>query len=243
MFLAGALLATGLAASTNAAVITYATSAANQPLATTSGGNVNATAIITTGTNSVEVVLQNFQADPVSVAQAISALQFTLSTGQTSASLFSTSGIDRDIHSDGTYTDGTTLTSRAHWGVGAAGAAINLDDLLGNGQPDELIIGPPLTSADASKNNRYFDAGGSISGNGPHNPFTTGLSSDFVLTVNGVTPATTVTNAQFQFGTTEGSNRVTGVAVATPPDSTPEPSSMALFALAGAGLLRRRQSR
>ncbi|MDB5330520.1 MAG: hypothetical protein JWP03_1671 [Phycisphaerales bacterium] len=157
--LACALFAAASVSTAGAATVTYATSAGNQPLATTSGGNVNATAVITTGTNSVEVILQNFQADPVSVAQAISAIQFTLSGGQTSASLSSSSGIDRTINSDGTYFDASSATSRAHWAVGVSGTAINLDDLLGNGQADELIIGPPLTSTDPTKNNRYYDAG------------------------------------------------------------------------------------
>jgi hypothetical protein len=237
-----ALIAAGFAPSAKSAVITYATSAANQPPATTSGGNVNATAVIITGTNSVEVKLQNFQADPTSVAQAISAFEFTLSTGQTSASLFSSSGIDRDIHSDGTYTDATSATSRAHWAVGVDGAAINLDDLLGGGQANELIIGPPLSSSDPNKNNRYYDAGGSINGNGPHNPFTTGLSADFILTVNGVTANTTITSGKFQFGTTQGKDQVTGVVVTDVGGSAPEPSSVAVFAIAGAGLLSRRRS-
>lgn len=240
--LACALFAAASVSTAGAATVTYATSAGNQPLATTSGGNVNATAVITTGTNSVEVILQNFQADPVSVAQAISAIQFTLSGGQTSASLSSSSGIDRTINSDGTYFDASSATSRAHWAVGVSGTAINLDDLLGNGQADELIIGPPLTSTDPTKNNRYYDAGGSIRGNGPHNPFTTGLSAEFFLTITGVTSATTVTSAKFQFGTTESKDQVPGVNISTGGNPLPEPSSAAVFAIAGLGLLRRRRT-
>lgn len=234
-----ALLAFGLVPWGHAAVVTFATPNG----ATTGGGNVNATAIFTTGTNSIEVVLQNFQADPTSVTQAISAVQFTLSTHQTSATILSSSGIDRDIASDGTWVDGATATSRTHWGVGSLSGGINLDDLLGPGQADELIIGPPLTSTDPAKNNRYYDANGSIKGNGPHNPFTTGLSADFVLSVPGVTAATTVTTATFQFGTTEGSDHVNGTALPNVGTSTPEPASMAIFAVSGVGLLRRRRTK
>src|SRR5262249_5528632 len=87
----------------------------------------------------------------------------------------------------------------------------------------------------------YSNANGSIAGNGPHNPFLA-ESATFTLNVPGVTSASSISAVKFQFGTTDGSNQVTGE---DPPDPVPEPTGLTLagigLAMAGGWLgLRRR---
>src|SRR3954451_9565559 len=72
---------------------------------TTSLGTVQ----FTTSANQVTVVLNSTVVDPNSVAQNISGVSFVLSSGQTSASLVSGTGVSRTVNGDGTFTDGGTI--------------------------------------------------------------------------------------------------------------------------------------
>src|SRR5436190_6466858 len=91
-----------LSGGARAAIIAFETPNGAQ----TGGQPVDAQVSFTTSANTVQIVLQNEQADPKSATQCLSGLEFHLSTGQTSGTLSSSSGIDRSIMGNGSYSDG-----------------------------------------------------------------------------------------------------------------------------------------
>jgi hypothetical protein len=204
-----------------AATITFTT-----PTGATLGGQPeSASATFTTSANQVSISLTDLQSNPTSVIQAISDLAFVLSTGQTSGTLASSSASFINIASDGTVS--SAGSGSTGWLLQTSGGGFVLCDLCaGAAGPSNLIIGPP------GPGNLYTNVGGSIGGNGPHNPFIN-QSATFTLTVNGVTSATTISSATFSFGTTEGQN-ITGTPNQQAPPPTPEPASLLLT---GAGLV------
>jgi hypothetical protein len=219
----------GLISSTaTATTIQYST-----PTGSTIGGEaVNALATFTTSANTVEVKLDNLEANPISPKSIIYDIFFTLSTGQTAGTISSTTGIERTVNSGGTYTD-SALVNVVDWALVASGTQLHLDRLSAGGQPAHGVIGPPNNST-----GKYDAAGGAIAGNGPHNPFWGG-SADFILNVPGVTDATTITAATFSFNTTAGSN----IAAVPVLDPVPEPSTITLLAFGTLGLLFARRRR
>jgi len=179
------------------------------------GNNVSATATVTTNDNgTITVVLNNLIVNPTTVAQNISDFAFTLSTGQTTGSISSSSGATRSVADSGTYTTGGPVSTG--WG-GGAGLHFTA---LGFSGPAFTILGQP------GAGNLYSAAGGSIAGNGPHNPFLYGPVT-FTLAVAGVTHLSQVTSFTFSFGTTAGNDVPGG-------GQTPEPASMFLL---GTGLV------
>ena len=183
----------------------------------TSGGNVDAQAAFTISGTQLTITLTNLEANPGNVGQNISGLTFSLSpnTGESSATLSSSSGTERTVNSGGTYSNGSSAATG--WKLTAASSDIFLDGLSGTYTPAHTIIGPPTAGL-------YSNANGSIAGNGPHNPFLEG-DVQFVVTVPGMAANTTVDDVVFSFGTTAGST-VNG----TP---TPEPATMSLLAIGG----------
>jgi hypothetical protein len=172
--------------------------------------------------NTLTIVLTNLQANPTDVAQNLSDLSFTLSTGQTTGTLTSSSGMERTVNGNGTFTDGSTVPT----GWKLTTGPLELNDLAaGAAGPAHLIIGPPNGS------DVYSNANGSIAGNKPHNPFLAGPVT-FTLDIQGLTDASTVTAATFSFGTTAGID-VQGM---VPMPFVPEPSSLVLVGVAVAGL-------
>lgn len=197
--------------------------------ATTSGGAVDAKATfdlnVTAGT--LTISLENLEADPGNVAQCISAIGFGI-TGANSANLSSSSGLERTVNSDKTYTDGSTVA--AGWALLGTLPNLTLDVLTGTGSvgPEHTIIGGP------GAGNTYDQAGGSIANNKPHNPFLA-KTVTFTLDVPGATSDSTVDNVFFQFGTLDGSDRV----------NVPDGGTTALLlgaALSVIGLIRRKLS-
>ncbi len=180
-----------------------------------SGGNpVDATVTFTTSANVITVVLNNLEVNPTTVAQNISDLLFTVSTGQHSGSIDEThsSGTSRTVNGNGSFTNNGTV-SPSHWSLQSSGSQLHLNDLTA-GQPVQTILGSPASGG-------YTHANGSIAGNGPHNPFLFGPVT-FTLDVAGVTSSSNITAAIFSFGTAAGDN-VTGV-----PSAVPEPGSIVL---------------
>lgn len=178
------------------------------------GQPVDALAKFTTGSNTVTIELINRQSNPTSIIQNVSGLFFTLSTGQTDASISSSSGLERNVNGDKSYVDGSIVPTG--WKVDdPVGSQIHLNVLGTPIGPAYTLIGPPGGPT-------YANANGSIRGNDPHNPFLA-ESISFVLDVPGVTSASVVSAATFGFGTAAGNN-VVGV---------PEASTWTLVGFAG----------
>jgi hypothetical protein len=177
--------------------------------------------------------LTNLEANPTSVVQNLSDLEFTLSQPVFPSAIdFSSSGQEVTVHSDGTYTLGSTVSTG--WGLSAPHIDTVLLDVLGTPTaPAHTIIGP------SGPGNVYSNANGSIAGNLPHNPF---LDQNVEFTITFPLPLLTnvdITSATFSFGTTTGNN-VSGVIGTT--TAVPEPSSFVLLAVAMALVIGSRLS-
>jgi len=215
-----------LVASANANTVTFDTPGG----ATTSGGPVDANATFMTGAGTLTIKLVNLEANPTDVAQLISDLTFTLSSGQTSGNLTSSSGLERTVAGNGSFADGS-LPVDTGWAL----TGLHLDVLGTPIGPAHLIIGPP----DAS--NKYSNANGSIAGNNAHNPFLTG--AEFTISIPTLTSQDNVTSATFSFGTTAGQNLVPGVPQII--NTIPDGGTTVLLlgaGLSGLGLVRRKLS-
>ena len=215
-------LATLAEASTSTYVIPGGTTVGGQP--------VSATATFVTSTNDLQITLTNLQNNPTSVIQNLSDLAFTLSTGQTVGSLLSSSALERTVKDNGTFTNGSTVSTG--WQLETSGSGLRLHVL---GTP----IGPAHTLiGDSGAGNLYGNANGSIANeNGPHNPFITGTAT-FDIQIIGLIASSLVNSATFSFGTTEGAN-VPGV------PRVPGPATLLLLG-SGLGIIgfrgwRRRQ--
>ena len=172
-----------------------ATTIAFSAVGTAGGQAVNAMATFSTGPNMIIVTINNNRSDPTAIVQAISDLLFTVDTGQNSGSITSSSGVERTINANGTYTPGGIVATG--WSLSTQGQSLYLNVLGTAVSPAHLIIGPPNGS------NLYSNADSSIAGNGSNNPFLTS-GATFVLSVPGVTAQSAVVFAQFSFGTTPG---------------------------------------
>jgi len=214
----------------SAATITFVTPVG----ATSAGGAVNASATFATIANTLTITLTDLQNNPGNVGQLLSDLAFVVSTGQTTGSLTSSSGVARTVASNGSFADGGTVA--AGW---VLQAGFTLCDLCGGAAgPTHTIIGGPNGS------NVYAAANSSIAGNGPHNPFLAGPVT-FVLNIPGITATSTISSATFSFGTTEGDNVqgcVGAVGAVGCNPTVPEPITSGLVGtgLIGLFFLRRR---
>jgi hypothetical protein len=199
--------------------------------ATVGGEPVNACATLTTSADTISVKLENFQADPNSPKSILYGLLFTVSTGQNSGTISSTTGVERTVHSGGTFTD-VGPKSLIDWGLFTSGSQLSLDRLAAPGQKLHGIVGPPNPLSGL-----YAAAGGAVADSSTHDPFWAG-SADFTLNVPGVTANSTITAATFSFNTTAG-NVITATVV-------PEPAALTLALLGFGGvylLLKRKPCR
>ena len=216
-----------LTSSASANVITVSTATG----AMESGGNaVNASAVFTTSADMLTITLSDLLNNPLTVAQGLSDVSFSLTTGQTAGTLSSSSGLERTIASNGTFTDGSSVSTG--WALTSSSSGLFELSVLGTKTaPSHVIIGGPDSGG------VYSLANNSIAGNKPHNAFLAD-SASFTLSIPGVTSSSGISDVSFSFGTTAGNN-----VIGTPNVSVPDGGTTALLlgaAFAGLGLVRRR---
>jgi hypothetical protein len=217
-----------LATAAHAGTFTFQTAAG----ATETAGNpVSAKATVTTdaATGTVTVQLFNLLVNPTTVAQNISDFDFTLA-GVTGGTLFSSSGQEINVASNGTFTLGSTVATG--WALSGSGSYIL--NVLGTATaPEHTILGAP------GGGGTYSNANSGIAGNDPHNPFLNQTATFTITGLTGLTANTVVSNVIFSFGTDAGNNVPGGGS------SVPEPVSLSLVGggLLALGLLRKRLPR
>jgi hypothetical protein len=210
-----------------AAAAFMATANATTTYGITEGDGATATAAFTFGVDTLTVVVTNTTSNPGSVADNISGMFFNL-PGATGGSLTGASSPTlRTVSGTGTFTDvaGPTTVAGVGWVFSSSGTQYSVDVLAGGGAgPAHTILGNPAYP------------GGSIGGNGPHNPFLFN-SATFVYTfTGGVTAASLPSGVSFQFGTTDGHFDAGTCTSGCTPTTTPEPATYAMLA-SGLGLL------
>ncbi len=198
------------------------------PTGSSTSGPVAPSATFITGL----VTLTDLEINPSNVSQLLSGLSFTLSNAATTGTLFSSTGTQVTVNSGGTYSLGTA--GAAGWGLNnnvSGGVQLNALGFVG---PAGLIIGAPGAGG------TYSNASSSITGTSSH---FLSRSVSFIIDIPGVT---TVTSANFSFGTKPGQFNVKGCASTNPtcafgpgsdPGSqVPEPVSLVLTASGLIGL-------
>jgi PEP-CTERM motif len=187
----------------------------------------NVSGTIVAGNGTVTITLNNnlTNAQVVSVIQNISGVYFQVSGYTLGAVSLSGSSSAQSTNIDGS---GNAVLAGAvnptGWGAGHSGSIITVCVVCAGSFGVGPTAGPEQTIIGGTGTGTYANANGSITGNGPHNPFLVGTTT-FTLVVPGVTANSTFSNVVVQFGTT-----------ATPPEQqqVPEPASMLLL---GSGLV------
>lgn len=199
----------------------------------TGSGAYDAEADFTVGNGTVTLVLKNLQQDPISAAQLISGISFSISGLTGNAVLSSGSGNIATVNANGTYTPPASPTSPLpRWHVsGTSGTTVSMT-ALGGGQPSDLIIGPD--SLGGFNGAGTYDKQNSSIGN--FQPSILG-SAAFVFTLTHVTADSVITGVTFAFGT-QPDFTATGHTVKVPDGGF----TMAMLGtgLVGLGLVQRR---
>jgi hypothetical protein len=208
---------------------------------TSSDGNLDAQAVITTGAGSLTVVLSDLLANPTSAGQEVSGIEIFLANSPTSVTLNSASGDLIDINavkkSANTVTD-LGVGAPSHWGATVSGGAIFLATAgTGSkmGKPTDLII---------DGGGDYSNANPSITGRDPQIKGAGAFVLDLVGDADPV-----ISSVVFEFGTSpdHSLDGTCSLNCGGPsPPGVPEPASWALMILgfggAGAMLRRRRMA-
>jgi len=186
------------------------------------GQNFSGEAIFTLTNNSLDIVLKNTTSLTLNAGDLLRSLQFAISNPViTSGTLNTASGSNITINPNGTYqtaADAPTVTV-SDWTL-ASGLQLTAD------MPDNTIIGKPTGG-------NYSAANNSITGNGPHNPFAF-EQVEFTITVNGLTPNSTISNVIFGYGTGSKTTTSTNVPnIVSGPLPAPVYAGLALFGAMG----------
>src|SRR5207244_9983260 len=114
----------------------------------------------------------NLQNNPQSAGQLLSDLGFTLSSGQTTGTLLSSTALfERQVNANGTYSP-TGFNVSTGWALqNNVSGGLRLCDLCAAVGPTHTIIGGPDNA------NLYSGANRSIGDNCPHHPFLAGGSN------------------------------------------------------------------
>lgn len=195
-----------LAVCGSASAFTTATFVTGSGATDAAGDPVNAQAVFTTSGDMLTITLTNLLVNQLSVGQNISDLFFTLNNVTTGGSLTASSGLERTVHPNGTFTNGSVVSTG--WVFSVSGGVFHLDGLnTAAFVPSHTILGSPDGTT-----NLYSNSNDSINGEvgkpghkkpNPHNPFLAGDVS-FTLDIPGINTNTVVTSATFSFGTAPG---------------------------------------
>jgi hypothetical protein len=218
----GAILTLG-AITSSAATFTFNTSST---AVSSSGGPVDAQAVITTGAGVVNIQLFDLQGDPSDASQLLSGFMFTLDQNASTSLVSTTPTAPQGFVNVNGNGPATLLTpgsvTVAPWALTTAGSTIRLNSLVGG--PSQTVIGPSDSS---------FTPNGSLT-NGAHNPYIN-QEADFSIAISGVTSNTNVLGFSFGFGTNGDLPYLTGTGGPTQSSVTPEPGTI-VMALSGIGL-------
>jgi hypothetical protein len=169
---------------------------------TSTGGNaIHASAEFSFNNLTLTLVLTNLFPNPESVGQNITDFSFQLNIVPACGGGNCLTGASAPSTVTVASKTSNTVSNVAvdpKWAVSLSSSTFLLDGLAGANNPAYSIIGPP----DGSGN--YSAAGGSIAGNGAHNPFIN-QTATWTFHISNLTPGPiTVSHVIFSFGTAAG---------------------------------------
>ena len=153
------------------------------------GHAVSGSANFTLGVGTVTVQLTNLTALTLDAGELFTGIDFSF--GGLTPSLFSASGVQRNVDKDGGFVDSGS-PQNISWSIESPSSGIY--QLNFHDDATDSIIGPPTDGS-------YSGATGSIKGNKGHNPFVAETAT-FVLNVPGLSLTSPVNVTTFRYGTT-----------------------------------------